>query len=178
MGSEPSIKKPQHRIAKGSVVVAPDDSATGTCAVCGEGARLGWHKDRRHGAGGVWSCRVAQAVWDARPARRDARGAWAASPKGKVVKSGVYRRRTYGITPTEWATRLELQDHRCAIPGCDREPTCLDHDHAFDRKDPCGWRGALCSEHNLVLREGIGSRDLRLLAQYLDRHAHHATLAA
>lgn len=90
--------------------------------------------------------------------------------------------RCYGLTPTDFAAKLRAQGGLCAAPGCTDKPTCLDHDHSLDPKDPAGHRGLLCNRHNLVqgYAEAAAGREpdaqarwLRSLARYLDLAKHH-----
>ncbi len=88
------------------------------------------------------------------------------------------RQRQYNLTPAEWQAKLEAQGFACANPGCGREPTCLDHDHIHDPRDPAGHRGLLCRGCNVALGNTADSpRRARGLATYLERYAAHTETA-
>lgn len=66
-------------------------------------------------------------------------------------------RSIYGPTHAEWYRKqLEIQHNRCAFCRRTAEESrtklhsqlTTDHDHAFARKDPAGWRRLLCARCN------------------------------
>jgi hypothetical protein len=162
-------KAPRHRISDAKV--APDGSATGNCSVCGPGARLyrtppGWTCSRR--------VLAAQGRPNARARNRAAakleHPAWPGWTRRQVWTLST----RFGLTPADWEAKLAAQGHRCAIDGCEREPTCLDHDHDKHAHDPSGHRGIVCPQHNTAI--GLcrdSSRDLRATARYVDRYQAH-----
>jgi hypothetical protein len=87
---------------------------------------------------------------------------------------------TYGISDAERAAMLEAQGGRCPI--CLRDDPGplgwhLDHDHAFDAKDPRSHRGILCQPCNTGLgRFGDSVEGLMRAVEYLK--SHHLRLAA
>lgn len=73
----------------------------------------------------------------------------------EYARTKVKRRYKYGITNEEFEAILAGQGGVCAIcrasePG-GRGDWVLDHSHDFDRKDPRGWRGVLCTRCNVML---------------------------
>ncbi len=54
-----------------------------------------------------------------------------------------------------WIERKELFSHGCAIVGCEREPTAIDHDHNVCPQETHSCekcrRGVLCYYHNSIV---------------------------
>jgi len=77
-------------------------------------------------------------------------------------------RNKYGITEAEYNAALELQNHHCAICGCDKPEKrewAIDHDHITNR-----FRGVLCHQCNTAL--GLVKDNVATLAamiRYLQR---------
>ena len=69
----------------------------------------------------------------------------------------------YGITSEE-VSKIHLhQGGKCAIPFCNSESQCIDHDHTTGE-----IRGLLCSRHNSALASfGDNADSLKLVLSYL-----------
>jgi hypothetical protein len=76
--------------------------------------------------------------------------AWRAKNKHRFPEQA--RRRTFGISGADFARMFLEQEECCAICRATKSGGTggwhLDHDHAFDKKDPRGHRGILCSSCN------------------------------
>ena len=94
-------------------------------------------------------------------------------PADRVTNSRRHTlRKRYGLSPKDYATILEAQDHRCAIcrePESRKvcgmiQPLSVDHNHETGKV-----RGLLCNACNLSIG-GLGdsSARLRSAADYLD----------
>ncbi len=96
-----------------------------------------------------------------RPERRDALKRYRQTAKCKAQQSRYERGTGYartredawklqGVDPEfkwhDYQRMLESQQGRCAIAGCTRKPTDLDHEHSTGRP-----RGVLCRLHNQAL---------------------------
>ena len=83
----------------------------------------------------------------------------------RAEKKKVYQRQySYGLTPERYKELYEKQNGKCAMPGCSRPPTCVDHDHETDEV-----RALLCKACNTGL--GIFKDDpkrLREAAEYIE----------
>ena len=72
--------------------------------------------------------------------------------------------RQYGMTPADFNEMLAEQGGLCRISTCDREATCVDHNHETGEV-----RGLLCNQHNTALGlAGDSPVHLRAMAQYLE----------
>lgn len=73
----------------------------------------------------------------------------------------------YGITPEQYATKLNEQGGRCAI--CKEAPNkrmlCVDHKHSNDRV-----RGLLCTQCNFAVGFLEKGRDLQAVRDYIEHH--------
>lgn len=77
--------------------------------------------------------------------------------------------RQYGITPDDFNEMLARQGGTCCITTCDREATCVDHNH-----DTGEVRGLLCNQHNTALGlAGDSPVHLRAMAQYLEDRGYY-----
>jgi hypothetical protein len=80
----------------------------------------------------------------------------------------------YRITEDQFAMMLDAQGDRCAICRVDDpgSPSWhVDHDHAFDARDPRGHRGLLCLKCNCMLGLAMDSEStLQRGIEYLASH--------
>jgi len=112
--------------------------------------------------------KAAQAKYRASPKGQAALARAAAkyntSPKRKLVNARRGARENgHNVMPEGRAWMLEQQGGACAISGCDRDATEVDHDHATYEV-----RGMLCIQCNLSLG-GLGDNadGLRRALQYV-----------
>lgn len=83
--------------------------------------------------------------------------------------------RKHNIDRRIWLEILKRQNNKCAMPGCDKIPDAIDHNHKCCplSKKSCGKciRGLLCTRHNFSL--GLFGDDvdqLKLAIEYLESH--------
>ena len=84
----------------------------------------------------------------------------------KTQKEDYRREWSYGVTPEKYKEMWDSQNGKCAMPKCDRPPTCIDHDHTNNKV-----RQLLCKGCNTAL--GIFKDDpemLRDAADYVERY--------
>ena len=83
-----------------------------------------------------------------KPRRLNTSARWYAANRARKREAArCWRLRTrYHIEPAEFARRIDQQRGTCAMPWCNKPPTCVDHDHATGRV-----RGLLCRGCNLGL---------------------------
>jgi hypothetical protein len=86
---------------------------------------------------------------------------WYASGGAERIRAAA-RRRLYGLSPEQFERLLVVQGDRCALPGCDGQPTDVDHDHITGRV-----RGLLCRRCNVAV--GFVEKHGAAVAAYLDR---------
>jgi hypothetical protein len=87
----------------------------------------------------------------------------------------------YGVSLADFNARLEHQDGICAVEGCERPATHVDHDHSCcaGYKGGCGqcFRGILCPACNTALsRVGDSIERLEALIIYLREYQHRRKL--
>jgi hypothetical protein len=113
------------------------------------------------------------------------RADWSRVNPGSVGVNRLWS--SYRLRPEDWMAKLERQGGVCAVQGCGREPTCLDHDHAMDACEPDSHRGVLCNGCNPLLGRFLDSPEvlrvavryhgepgrLRSLARYVESYRAH-----
>jgi hypothetical protein len=95
---------------------------------------------------------------------------YCARKRASASRHATHIRQTYDLSPEEYAQLTANGCNVCGRPGT-RRRLAVDHDHKVERERGirASLRGALCKQHNNVLRD---VRDdaalLRRLADYLD----------
>lgn len=101
-----------------------------------------------------------------RDKRNAACRARASTPEGRARARAWQLKSRYGMSLADFQARVAAQGGECAIKGCGRPATCVDHDHATG-----AVRKILCHQCNAALGAlGECSERARGLADYMAEH--------